>query len=38
MRTNEYYINKSTISVGFDNILDSQAEVIAYISGSKMTR
>lgn len=36
-QTKEYYINNSNITIGFGNILDSQAEVIVNSSGSKMT-
>ena len=36
-KAKEYYINNSTIKIGFGNILDSQLEVIANSSGSRMT-
>lgn len=36
-QTKEYHINNSTVKIGFGNILDSQLEVIANSSGSRMT-
>lgn len=36
-QSKEYHINNSTVKITFGNILDSQAEVIANSSGSKMT-